>query len=224
MSQNSLGITAAAPASVGKVGGTTSPTLLGRAADWHDLSAWHDMFGRYQPLLRHWCRGFGLDDAAIEDVCQRVWVELADRISSFRYDPARTFRGWLRELCRSRAIDLIRQRQRERRSLRLLDDDLAAESPLACELPDSSDEEECDPDHRHALMLREAENAQVAVRKRLEPKTWEAYWAIGIEGQTVREAATALGMSYAAAFAAYTRVHRKLRDEGMRRLPALLKS
>ena len=30
---------------------------------------------------------------------------------SFRYDPGMTFRGWLRRLCQSRAIDLLRKKK-----------------------------------------------------------------------------------------------------------------
>ena len=32
-----------------------------------------------------------------------------ERMRTFRYDPGRTFRGWLRRLCQSRAIDLLRK-------------------------------------------------------------------------------------------------------------------
>src|SRR4051794_10039091 len=98
-------------------GGTTSPTLLGRVADWQDLAAWQEMFVRYDPLLRRWCRRYLLDDAEATEVAQRIWVELADRLVSFRYDPRRPFRGWLRTICRSRALDHIRSHKRERRRM-----------------------------------------------------------------------------------------------------------
>ena len=84
-------------------GGTTSPTLLGRVADWRDLAAWQELFLRYDPLLKRWCRAYLLDDAEAAEVAQRIWVELADRLISFRYDPRRPFRGWLRSICRSRS-------------------------------------------------------------------------------------------------------------------------
>ena len=67
--------------------------------------------GRYDPLLRRWCRGYGLDDDSIDEVCQRIWIELADRMRTFHYDPNRTFRGWLRRVCESRVVDFLRQRQ-----------------------------------------------------------------------------------------------------------------
>lgn len=200
-------------------GGTTSPTLLRRAVDWRDLRAWVELFARYDPLLRGWCRPYLADPAAIEEVCQRVWIELADRLRSFRYDPNRTFRGWLRNLCRCRAIDLIREGRREGRHVHPLDDRPVGEADPDRGAWPCEDTVESDP--LHDRMLREAALAQAAVRDRVEPRTWETYWRIGIDGWTVGEAAAAQGITYAAAFAAYKRVDRKLREEGGRRLAAL---
>ena len=45
------------------------------------------------------------------EVCQRVWIALAKRLVTFRYDPSNGFRRWLRRLCPSRALDLIRERK-----------------------------------------------------------------------------------------------------------------
>ena len=91
--------------------GSTSPTLLSEVSDWQDHPAWVSFRDRYDPLLRLWCRGYGLDDDSVDEVCQRIWIELADRMRTFQYDPNRTFRGWLRRLCESRVVDFLRQRQ-----------------------------------------------------------------------------------------------------------------
>jgi len=72
---------------------STSPTLLKEVADWRNHPAWITFRDRYDPLLRRWCRGLGLDADTMDEVCQRVWTELADRMRTFRYDPSRTFRG-----------------------------------------------------------------------------------------------------------------------------------
>jgi len=91
--------------------GATSSLLLREVADWQDHSAWVSFRERYDPHLRRWCRECDLDDDSIDEVCQRIWIELADRMRTFHYDPNRTFRGWLRRLCESRVIDFLRQRQ-----------------------------------------------------------------------------------------------------------------
>jgi RNA polymerase sigma-70 factor (ECF subfamily) len=201
--------------------GTTSPTLLRRVGDWRDLPAWRAFVARYDPLLRRWCREYHLDGDATEEVCQRVWVELAERMRAFRYDPGRRFRGWLRNVCHCRAIDLLRERQREGRLVRPLGDGPGEEARLVDWAAEPSGSEVDEPDARRFLLLEEAEQAQAAVRGRVEPKTWEVYWRIAVDGRSVGETAAEFGMSYAAAFAAHKRVDRKLRDEGERRLAAL---
>ena len=73
----------------------TSPTLLRRTADWLDHAAWQEFVARYNPLIESWCREYCLDDDLAGDVSQLFWIELADKMRSFRYDPSRRFRGWL---------------------------------------------------------------------------------------------------------------------------------
>ncbi len=64
----------------------------------------------------------------------------------------------------------------------------------------------------------------MAVRSRVDPETWRAYWIIAIEDRPIREAAESLGKSYTAIYNGYKRVDRMLRAEGERRLAALLDS
>ncbi len=68
--------------------GSTNPELLKRvaAALW-DNPAWREFFVLYDPLVRGWCSGYGLDDASSDELCQRVWVELARRMPTDQYDP-----------------------------------------------------------------------------------------------------------------------------------------
>lgn len=200
-------------------GGTTSPTLLRRAADWRDTPAWGELFERYDPLLRRWSRGYLLDDAQVAEVCQRIWVELADRLVSFRYDPGRSFRGWLRDLCRCRSIDFLRAHKRERLRLEDFDSEIGASQPV-WEIRRDDTDEPAEADSHRDFLLREAELAQAAVRARVEPRTWEVYWRIAIEEKTIAGTAAAYGMTYTGAFAAYSRVDHRLREEGKRRLAA----
>src|SRR5271157_4169306 len=91
--------------------GSTNPTLLKKVADWEDHPAWVRFWDAYNPLLGRWCRGYGLDGDSTDEVCERIWIELADRMKTFEYDPNRTFRGWLRRLCESRVFNFLRQRR-----------------------------------------------------------------------------------------------------------------
>ena len=113
--------------------GTTNPTLLNRLGDWRDHEAWVDFVTRYDPVIRSiFCRRYRLDAESTEELCQRVWIDLARRMRTFHYDPGKTFRGWLRRLCESRAIDLLRKKKAD--AVESLDDQ-PAESLLAGRLP-----------------------------------------------------------------------------------------
>ena len=199
----------------------TCPALLERVRDWEDGASWAEFHERYDPLLRDWCRRSGPDEESSKEVCQRIWVELAVRMPAFRYDPGRRFRGWLRNLWRFRTLDFIEERRREDGIFRLLGD--WDEDEEGGSLVDRGSEagEDREPGHRRLILLCEAEQAQAAVRARIDARTWQVYWHIAVDDWSLRETATALGMSYAAAFAAHQRVQRRLRIEGARRLAVL---
>ena len=192
--------------------GTTNPTLLNRLGDWRDHEAWADFVMRYDPVIRLTSRHYRLDAEATEELCQRVWIDLARRMRTYRYDPGKTFRGWLRRLCESRAIDLLRKKKAE--AVEALDDQPAgslwdAAAAARIEFDETAVSE-------HPVLLSQAEEIQDAVRRRVSERTWQLFWNIAILGQAVRETAAAAGISYYAAFAAERRVGRMLREEGQR--------
>jgi RNA polymerase sigma-70 factor (ECF subfamily) len=189
-------------------GGTTSPALLNRLVDWRDASAWNEFVDRYRPLIEDWCRGLRLDPETTDELCQRIWINLARRMCTFQYDPSRKFRGWLRRLCQSRAIDLFRERQA---NPILLPEAGSAEPFRLAGV--SIDAEDVDP-AGDATLVRVGERVHESVKLQVSARTWNAFWSIAIEGLTVRETASTLGMSYAAAFAAHKRVALRLRAEG----------
>jgi RNA polymerase sigma-70 factor (ECF subfamily) len=193
--------------------GTTNPTLLNRLGDWRDHEAWVDFVTRYDPVIRSASSRYRLDADTTEELCQRVWIDLARRMRSFRYDPGMTFRGWLRRLCQSRAIDLLRKKKAE--AARTLE--VCAAASLLQDAAECFDAEEGTASER-PLLLRLAEEVQDGVRRRVEERTWQVFWSIAVQGQSVREASDAVGISYCAAFTAHKRVGRMLREEGRRLL------
>ena len=196
--------------------GTTNPTLLNRLGDWRDHEAWVDFVTRYDPVIRLSCRRYRLDAESTEELCQRVWIDLARRMSTYRYDPGRTFRGWLRRLCDSRAIDLLRTKKAD--FVESLED-----HPAGSFLEDASDGFDAllGAASERPLLLRLAEEVQDVVRRRVEERTWQVFWKIAVLGQSVREASEAAGISYYAAFAAQKRVGRMLRADGQRLMAEL---
>ena len=161
-------------------------------------------------MVEGWIRQYPLTDTEADEVCQRVWFQLAKRMKSYQYDPSKTFRGWLRRLCESRAIDQLRRRKRERH-VPLNFDPSFVPKPLFRDVDDDSSGE------RPGLLL-EAERVHALVRAKVSENTWSAFWLTTIEDRSITEAAAMLGMSYAATFIAQKRVKARLRLEGERGL------
>lgn len=193
----------------------TNPELLRRVADWRDDPAWREFYDRYAPFVAARCSVYGLDPDSVDELCQRVWVELARRMPTFQYDPGGSFRGWLRRLCHHRAVDLLR----ERRGRHL--EAIGGAEPIDDRWRRDIGDGETDDDERIAparlRLLREAMAIQEEVRRGVKPARWEAFWRVVIEGQPIGEAAAALGLKYATVYAGVNHVADRLRAEGMRR-------
>jgi RNA polymerase sigma factor (sigma-70 family) len=194
--------------------GSTDPELLMRVAALRDDPAWSLFFERYDPLVRSWCKGYGFDAASADELHQRVWVELARRMPAYHYDPGGSFRGWLRRLCRHRAVDLLRER-RKSALFPLTDDELIDPVGMAARVADGEPDDEAAG--RRLLLLQEAAEAQEEVRRRVKPVRWDVFWRVVIEGEPMTETAAALGLKYATVYAAARHVSELLRAEGRRR-------
>jgi RNA polymerase sigma-70 factor (ECF subfamily) len=189
-------------------GETTDGILLERLGDWADHAAWSEFVGRYDRQVRSVVGLYRFDAETTEEVCQRIWIELARRMRGYRYDPSRRFRAWLTRLCRSRAVDHWRRRRSE--WARAGD---GAAGPTA-ELPAPSPTEDDEP--AGSPLLRRAARIQEAVKARVDARTWGVFWRIAVDDAPITEVAEAAGISYAAAFAAQKRVRRMLREEAAR--------
>ncbi|QEH32013.1 RNA polymerase sigma factor [Aquisphaera giovannonii] len=195
--------------------GSTSPSLLGRVADWRDEPAWSRFERRYAPMLRSWCRNLGLPAHEAEDLCQAIWLEVAERMASFQYDPSRSFRGWLRTLCHCRVTDHLRGRAARGGRAVLYGDAAEIADPRAAR---GDDDDEIDPFRDY--LRAQAVEAQAAARASHGARTWESFWLMAVCDWSLERTATHLGMSRTAAFAAKDRVAKRLAAEGERRLRA----
>ena len=194
--------------------GTTNPTLLNRLGDWRDHEAWVDFVTRYDPVIRLSCRRYRLNAENTEELSQRVWIDLARRMRTFRYDPGKTFRGWLRRLCQSRAIDLLRKKNAD--AVLSLDDqpvesllreaaaDIEAEEDAGAGTPASAPPGRRGPERRSATGRANGRGRSSGTSPSL--------------GSPCARLQTAAGISYYAAFAAQKRVRQMLREEGQRLL------
>jgi RNA polymerase sigma factor (sigma-70 family) len=82
-----------------------------RAADEGDDRAWEQLVRRLDPLVRRVARGFRLAPSDVDDVVQRTWLTLLQRIHTVN-DPAR-LPGWLATTTRRLCLDLLQGQLRE---------------------------------------------------------------------------------------------------------------
>jgi RNA polymerase sigma factor (sigma-70 family) len=195
-----------ARAMTGNSAPATSITLLDRLRqEPADQAAWAEFVRRYGPHLYRWCRRWHLQDADAEDVTQAVLVKLAAKMGTFRYDPAGSFRSYLKTLARYAWCDFLEGRKQpgagsgDSEVLQLLEKVEAGED-LVQQLNEQFDQE----------LLAEA---QARVRQRVEAHTWEAFRLMTAEGLSGAEAGSRLGLKVTTVFKAKSKVQQMLQEE-----------
>jgi RNA polymerase sigma-70 factor, ECF subfamily len=159
--------------------------------------AWEEFVSQYGPLLFYWARRLGLQEHDAADLVQDVLVVLVRKLPKFRYDPAKSFRGWLRTVLLNKWRD-----RRTAVSPRLLE---SAAEPMAPADSEVFEERE----YRlyvlgQALRLMQAE---------FEPATWQACWDTVVCDRPAAEVARGLGVSVNAVYVARSRVLARLRRD-----------
>lgn len=161
--------------------------------------------GVYGSKIRGWCRRWGLQEADTEDVTQDVLLRLAQKLGAFRYDPSRSFRGWLRTVTENALADFLAHCKRQCSGSG--DDDVLAQLQSVKARDDLID---------HLNDQFDSEILAVAcarARSRVEPQTWEAFRLTAYEGLSGDDVAARLGMTRATVFKAKSRVVGFLREE-----------
>jgi RNA polymerase sigma-70 factor (ECF subfamily) len=186
---------------------TTDVSLLLRLNhDPSDQAAWGKFVDRYGAKLYGWCRAWHLQEADARDVTQTVLAKLAVHLRRFTYDPAQSFRGWLRTVVLNAYRDWRADRQR-------VTGFATGDSEVEERIQTVEAREDLARRLEEEFDLELLEEAERRVRRRVAPHTWEAYRLTAIEGLTGAAAAARLGMKVAAVFVSKSHVMRHLRDQ-----------
>jgi RNA polymerase sigma-70 factor (ECF subfamily) len=170
-----------------------------------DEGAWERMVSLYAPLVDHWSRKAGLQEADVADVRQEVFLAVARKIQDFRRDRAGdTFRGWLRTITQHRLTDHWRQTRGGPLTGGSGPGELLRQMPAAQESSEASATEETQILYRRALEL---------IHRDFEERSWQAFWRVVIEGQRPGDVAADLQMTANAVYLAKGRVLARLREE-----------
>lgn len=171
-----------------------------------DPAGWERFTSVYGPLVYLWCRQSHLQAADAADVAQDVFVATLAKIAEFRRDRAGdSFRGWLWTITQNKIRDHFRRRHEQGQG------GTDAQQCLA-QIPDSADEtiDVTPPSGDEGVLERQVLEA---VRAGVEERTWQAFWRVTVDGQTVTDVAQDLGMTAAAVYKAKYRVVRLIRQE-----------
>jgi RNA polymerase sigma-70 factor (ECF subfamily) len=183
----------------------TSVSLIERLREHpEDQDAWVRFVDRYGPQILGWCRAWGIQDADARDLTQIVLSRLLTKIERFKYDPSKSFRGWLHQVTRRAWAESIRKKWPvvpggDSRFALLVEGQEAREDLV------QRIEKEFD------LELRE--EAERRVLNRVKPQTWEAYHLTAVEGLSGIEVSKRLRMSVTNVFAAKRNVLAMLQEE-----------
>lgn len=188
---------------------TTSITLLGRLRGGPAVGpAWQEFVARYRPRIYAHCLAFPLQAADAEDVTQAVLLRLIQKLPEFRYDPAQSFRAWLRTVTRHILSDYLSERQSQQGSgdsaiVRVLQN-VEARDGLARKVEEEFDRELLDEALRR-------------IQAHVPAQQWEAFRLTALEGLSGAEAGARLGMLVATVYTARSKVQKLVREQ-LRRL------
>lgn len=184
--------------------GTTRGSLLSRLGKQPgDPCAWGAFVSLYGPAVIRWCRQHGLQESDAADVAQEVLLRFWRHAASFRYDPEKRFRAYLRRMVLSALSDWSEAKKGQRvvpsgdASPSLLDSQPARED-LAARL-------------EHAFDTELLAAAMAEVERRVKPRTWQAFRMLAIDNLPGREVAATLGMDQRHVYVARSEVQSMIR-------------
>ena len=188
----------------------TRYSLIGRLGASNNVDAWNEFAQIYQPLIFRIARRRGLQYADAAEVTQEVLTRVAKAVDG--WDPDRnkgTFRGWLYRITRNVTVDYLRKAGRQPINLNALSG-LPIDNLVD---PGQEHSREFQYEYEKQLFVWAAKRVQTEFK----PNTWQAFWQTAVEGDSIQEAGTELGMTSGAIYVARSRVMKRLSEEVKKR-------
>jgi RNA polymerase sigma-70 factor, ECF subfamily len=184
----------------------TSASLLDRLATAPVDADWHRLFDLYAPLLGTWLLRAGVPEHDRDDLSQDVLLVVVREVAEFDRRRSGAFRAWLGKILANRVSNYFRDRAGRAVA--------TGGSPGQYQLEELIDSGSplsrlWDREHDEHVAARVMER----VRVDFTPGTWEAFVRQALGGQSAREVAAALGITWNAALMAKSRVLAKVRTE-----------
>lgn len=176
---------------------STPASLLERLRRPDELTAWDRFAELYSPLLFHWAKRLGQQNADAADLVQDVFLILFRKLPEFQYDASKSFRAWLKTVFVNRARQRLRQRI-----------PVPADAPWA-ELKDPTADGAEEQEYRNYLLHRAFE----LIKREFSPLQSQAFHAYVVAGRPVDDVAHDLGLSSGTVYCIKSRILNRLRQE-----------
>lgn len=183
----------------------TRASLILRLRNADDMAAWEEFAGLYGPVVFRVARRRSLQAADAENLVQEVLLAVAQSISRWiDRDDRGSFHAWLLRIAHNEAVDMLLQR-----ATRALGQDGERGQQLLNEVSVRNDISSLiDHEYERELFRRAADRVQEIV----SPPTWQAFWLTEVDGQSVQQAAEALGTSTGHIYVSRSRVMARIKD------------
>jgi RNA polymerase sigma factor (sigma-70 family) len=183
----------------------TRASLLVRLRNPRDDAAWREFVTLYAPLIYHYARKQGLQDADAVDLSQDIISAVAGAVSQFEYDPQRgAFRSWLLTVVRRKLANWRRSQ-----SIRLRGSgDTATHRVLEQLAEPAGRDDDWETEWEQQLFAW----ACGEVRRDVADVTWQAFWKTAIEDLPGKQVAAELGISVASVYQARSRIVTRLKE------------
>ncbi len=184
---------------------STRLSLISRVRT-NDASAWQDLVALYSPLVAFWCRKQRVRESDINDTIQDVFFTVCRRLDQYTVNHrGGGFRSWLWTITRHKIIDAHRRQH-------LVAHGRGGSTALlaAQQIPETLDDDDASERLEFSSLLR---RGLAQVESEFEPKSWQAFWRTTIEGQSVSQVASELGIASATIRQHRSRILRRLREQ-----------
>lgn len=189
-------------------GRDTQPALLQRLRQGSDHLAWDEFFERYWRVVYGAARRRGCSEHTAEEIVQDVMLAVFQSQDVFHYDPERgRFRDWLAALVRNKVAE---HRRRPAQRVRAAGGDEASVALTEAESDETLPDEAWEAAFEEALLVVLLD----AVRREVNPRTFQAFELSAIRGMSGSDVARLTGQSRNAVYLARRKVTQRLEQLG----------
>lgn len=169
-----------------------------------DDAAWNRFIARFRdPVIGFACKS-GLAESDAEDVAQTTLLVFVEGLRAQKYERGKgRLRSWLFGIARRKVQE--KRREREKRGTQMQSD--GDTTGFWAQVPDDEDPERLWEACWERALMRQC---MVRVREEVEPRTYDAFVKVALEGRAVKDVAAELEMTQNAVSIAKHRVLKRL--------------